>query len=378
MERDQGDLDQDPASWQGPQVPNPRLHALTSLRFFAALWVALNHVFGPTGTPVLELSYLGVTFFFVLSGFVLAWSGSTRDGTAAFYRNRVARIVPLHLATLLVAASLPYATQDGPGTLAQNLTLTQAWTPAGAHSFNWVSWSISCEAFFYLLFPAALFLLRRCSSRYLLVAGFAAVGSQAEFGAIFFRAGSPPANFLTYDFPLYRLGEFLLGICLAEFLRRGPLLPRWAVRSGAAVAVISAALAVGPDLVSAPRADRASLLALPAIVALIHACVRREASGSDWWLTARPLRKLGEWSFALYMVHMLVVRPVAAWLGLPHPGLMPLGPGLAVVAVSVLLGGVVCETVEKPLERRLRAGRRSHGGRDVRATSAPVGASSIA
>lgn len=121
----------------------------------------LHHTFGPDGILILHTGYLGVTFFFVLSGFVLTWSGSTRNGVGAFYRNRFARIWPLQIVTLLVAAVLPYGSSDNWGTFAQNVLLAQAWTYEGAHSFNWVSWSISDEAFFYQLFPLALLLIVR-------------------------------------------------------------------------------------------------------------------------------------------------------------------------------------------------------------------------
>lgn len=46
----------------------PRLNALTSLRFFAATFVVIHHTIGPGGTPLVDLGFLGVTFFFVLLG----------------------------------------------------------------------------------------------------------------------------------------------------------------------------------------------------------------------------------------------------------------------------------------------------------------------
>src|SRR4051794_31464771 len=93
-----------------------RLDALTGLRFPAALAVAAchtgelvcNNAFGPTARRVFAEGAAGVPFFFVLSGFVLAYSYHDRlarpapGAAAAYYRSRVARIWPLHLFTLLI------------------------------------------------------------------------------------------------------------------------------------------------------------------------------------------------------------------------------------------------------------------------------------
>ena len=77
------------------------------LRFVAALAVVLLHVtasrvnpeplvdLGSAAGRVAELGYLGVTFFFALSGFVLTWSASGRRlSPAAFFRRRFARVYP--------------------------------------------------------------------------------------------------------------------------------------------------------------------------------------------------------------------------------------------------------------------------------------------
>src|SRR5439155_19441149 len=107
----------------------------------------------------------GVSFFFVLSGFVLAYNYPRLDGAKAiggFYVARIARIWPAHIASALLfvvlIANISYFTLPAGSraliTLA-HVTMTQAWIPLSRFitAYNTVSWSISTEFFFYLAFP---------------------------------------------------------------------------------------------------------------------------------------------------------------------------------------------------------------------------------
>ena len=148
------------------------LRPLTSLRFVAAMMIVLLHAglfFGPLW-PWLELvpatAVQGVSFFFVLSGFILTHVYKLKPwlGYGRFIATRVARLWPLHFfATLLLFlfVSGGYMTYSGPGifdrnfVLLFNLGLIQSSIPTTAYVFSWntVSWSISTEYFFYLAFP---------------------------------------------------------------------------------------------------------------------------------------------------------------------------------------------------------------------------------
>lgn len=334
-----------------------RLDALTSLRFFAAAFVVVHHAFGPDNKAVLGLGYLGVTFFFVLSGFVLAWSTADRVGLGAFYRNRVARIYPLHVATLVVAAVLPFSSTETMTTLLQNLTMTHAWTNSGAHSFNSVSWSISVEALFYALFPLLARWLRRLTSGAVLAVAVAA-GAVQVFVALSLRAlDVPHAGFLTYDFPPYRVPEFVIGICAALLVMRGESLSPVRLRALYAFAAVDATIIVASSFVRDLPRELVSSAFIPVVVTLIWAVVAAEQAGGVAWLRSRPLLKLGEWSFALYLVHMLVIRPISDQLGQPIPGYLPLGWGLVACALALILSTMFSEGIEKPLERLMRAPR---------------------
>jgi hypothetical protein len=128
---------------------------LTSLRFFAALMVLAHHYFG------FMAGFSGVTFFYVLSGYILAVNYAGKVGSWAeirlFWWKRFARIYPTHLLTLI--ATLPLGSSLA--ILPLNLLLIQSWIPVqGVYfSFNGPSWSISNEAAFYAAFPLLIVLV---------------------------------------------------------------------------------------------------------------------------------------------------------------------------------------------------------------------------
>jgi peptidoglycan/LPS O-acetylase OafA/YrhL len=154
----------------------PTLSALTGLRFLAAFDVVLYHFARPAlpgwAYPVKNVigsGYIAVSLFFLLSGFILSYSYLAQDGALRgtprnFYVSRFARIYPAYLLGFLLAApgnifislhvnhlAVAVAKLFTGGFLV--LTLLQAWTPWTAWAWNFPAWSVSVEAFFYLLFP---------------------------------------------------------------------------------------------------------------------------------------------------------------------------------------------------------------------------------
>src|SRR5438105_5116432 len=95
------------------EASRPRLPALTSLRFFAAFHVFIFHVqaivavFGPAWYQRLaSIGYVGVSFFFVLSGFILVYTYEGKPIMARdFWRARFARVYPAYAFALLLTRS---------------------------------------------------------------------------------------------------------------------------------------------------------------------------------------------------------------------------------------------------------------------------------
>ncbi len=339
-----------------PERGRSRVHSLTSLRFFAAAAVVVHHTMGPDGTPLVDLGFLGVTFFFVLSGFVLTWTDATRHGSLIFFRNRLARLYPLHLVLLIVAVVAPMGGRESLLALVQQLTLTQAWTSSAAHSFNWVSWSISSEWLFYLLFPAALISLRKVSAARWLVGVTIAAWIVQSCIALALILGD--ADLLwSYNFPPFRFFEFLVGICLGLLAGRGWQPQRLLAAAMLGVSGVGLTSVLVLDLVHPVPRALSSAAVVPVVVVVIWAAVAREVRGSAGWLTRPWLVKLGDWSFALYMVHALVIRSIGEAAGRQVPGYLPWWTVGPVLLVSVALAALLSEGVERPAERWLRGVR---------------------
>jgi peptidoglycan/LPS O-acetylase OafA/YrhL len=343
-----------------------RLDSLTGIRFIAAFLVFVNHVSDALmdrgsilHEPFQRGGRVGVGFFYVLSGFVLTWAMSAGDGPRAFYQRRVARIVPNHLVTWVLALAIGLGgvatvETDLPGALL-SLVLLQSWHPSSDVHFamNSVSWSISCELFFYATFPFVLPLLRRLSVRRLGAAFVMIAAGIVVVAAISYVAlpGQVERWFL-YVFPVTRLAEFVLGIIVALLLRAG----RWPdVGLYGALAMSFAAIVVLPFV---PEAFHYAAVTAVPFSFLIAAAALRDAQGRSTWFMHRALVRLGEWSFAFYLVHELVIR-----VARENADIGGLAPAAGILVAGVLLGiavaasGALHRVVERPLERRLRPPR---------------------
>lgn len=154
------------------QTTRIRLDSLTGVRAFAALMVFGYHAihYLPGG----ELAFFGagmtgVSLFYILSGFVLAWVYRPSDNPGLFYRRRFARIYPAYIVAVLIAIAVAVATRGFSTVDLAAFTLLQSWwpNPAVYYAASPVFWSLSCEAFFYLVFPLVSGHFARASARVL-------------------------------------------------------------------------------------------------------------------------------------------------------------------------------------------------------------------
>ncbi|MFI9309620.1 acyltransferase family protein [Streptomyces triculaminicus] len=355
-----------------PPVSGVRLDSLTGLRWYAALLVACFHfAYEETSTGAsLEVSRLkeavyagpsAVSFFFVLSGFVLAWSARPRDTVAGFWRRRFARIYPSHLATFGVATltMIWMGTSLDPRIALANLSLTQSWIPNRKEwwfGYNGVSWSLSCEFLFYLSFPFVLKAIRRFSTRGLWVTvvmgNLCVLLAPPAADRIAQGTGWDP-KFMLYIFPPVRLIEFLIGIAVALLVKNGD----WRGPGLAASLALSVLIVFGPSHIMPFDFHWAADTVIPytlTIAAAARADVREEPSPFRNRITVY----LGEVSFAFYLVHEIVIFSTDHFLTTHHLAI-PLALHMGLVMAVSLLGAILLhEYVEKPGVRLLSGGRR--------------------
>jgi peptidoglycan/LPS O-acetylase OafA/YrhL len=347
------------------------LKPLTSLRFVAALMVFVHHV--PPAYALAErlsFGYAGVGFFFVLSGFILTYAhhrdfagALTPRAVRAFHAARIARIYPLHVVTMALALAwfIPFGAPQWDvstvhdriaGFIAQTMLL-QSWSPDGNvyGAGNPVSWSISVEALFYALLPVALWLLiraaRRSSARLLIVT--ATIVCAAQYAVLWTVHVTPGITWLLYRFPIARLPDFavgmLLGLAFVRRARSGPRLSGTALEV-AAIAISTTAIFALPLL---PEALRYAAGLLPfwalliGVFALQGGAISRLAS-HPWCV------RLGEISFAFYMVHWLVLNAESRLFGWTNPA-VSLAIGLT---VSLAAAFALFHCVETPMRHVLR------------------------
>jgi peptidoglycan/LPS O-acetylase OafA/YrhL len=302
---------------QAAQLPQ-----LTSLRFFAAFWVLGFHTIprtGPTGAwaAFWNVGWIGVTFFFVLSGFILTYTYG-RDGgrldRRRFWVARFARVYPLYLFAMLFAVpqllrflrlaaaqGRPLGASQITGVVISSVAMLQAWFGQLVCVWNCPSWSLSDEAFFYALFPLVLPLATGRRGRALLLA--ATVGGMAfiAWGALV--SGAPAFAVQAAEaavHPLARLPEFLLGCWLGGvFLARRP---SWSASSAVAIATAAGIVVIAAWAGLHPALGLPHLVAAP-LFALLIIAVASSRMPSRGFLAAAPLVLLGEASYSLYMLH---------------------------------------------------------------------------
>lgn len=343
-----------------PARRRSRLDALTGLRFwFAFLVVAhhsLVHWFGNGARVVADFGYIGVDFFFVLSGFVLAWSARPGIGPLRFWWNRFARIWPLHLTTLGLAVVVGLG-----GALAPSLLLVQAWWPQQHvyFGFNAVSWSLSCEVFFYACFPLLFRRLARLTPVRRAQVVVAIVAALLVYPGLFSLTVAPrdPAGWewTTYVLPLWRLGEFVVGIVAALAVRDG-WRPRVSGRVALAGATVAAAayVGVGQWRGALPNRPMTEIVAMLVVAVVLVSLAHDEINGRRGWLSSRSMVRLGAASYALYLVHALLYGwLVARWPATGEGAMRVLGwSGYVGAAIGFAL--LLHYIVEVPAERRLR------------------------
>lgn len=346
---------------------SPRLPSLTSLRWFAASIVFLRHSGPLLNDTSVASTYLyiqpqgatGVSFFFILSGFVLAWTYRPGEPARRFYRRRVARVVPAYLAALAVGLAYIVVFQHARGTtfILEAIfpaTLLQSWVPSSEIYFgnSDVSWSLSTEVFFYAVFPLLIVPIARMRRagliRLVVIAAAASIALPLMLRPELVGEGF--GFWAIYINPMYRLAEFVIGLCLCGLIVHGVRLR------------IPLSLAVGVTVVAYLVAGQVPIYAMWVAVTvipfalLIFAFAQADLAGRTTVLHHPVLIRLGQWSFAFYLLHTFVTGVAQKIVGASPSTAWHVAVWLGSYAVAIVAAYLMFRFVEHPLERRIRRG----------------------
>lgn len=314
---------------QSPILP------LTSVRFFAAAYVVLHHcVAWTTGFHTSTWAgrfqrdgFVAVGFFFVLSGYILAHVYLNTDRVfqkRKFLISRFARIYPLLLVSLLLdVPQYVLRTLAGHGhyhvaiaivRALPSAVLLQAWLGSRLLVLNAPSWSLSAEAFFYVLFPfLALHIWRRSRTRgisSILYLWLCAIGVPLLvtllIPSLFVQVDTSDIQWVVTLNPLFRVFEFFAGVSLCSVQKtfavgRTPELRSRAgyLAIGAGAVLFALTMAFSNDV---PYLAMSNGMLLPVFVLVIFGLVNIRG-----WLALALSHKwmviLGESSYAVYLLH---------------------------------------------------------------------------
>lgn len=352
-----------------------RLDAITGLRWWAAFAVFAHHIqnlvtLPPALAAVASFGHLGVTFFFVLSGFVLTWSWRETVDKRTFWWRRFSRIYPLTLITLILAIPVFYSFSPDPdqpwvkpvdiGILLLCVLLLQGWSrdPAVLFAGNPAAWTLTVEAFFYAMHPFVTLGLKRLALRGALIAagGVIAFALATRVTTSVFDVGWVAG----LPWPILRFNEFVLGMCLAWAFRKGwlPRIPVWVplvLLSGwIGMLIVTQRIpeTTGYFLVVGPYTNEAVTIGC---ALLIVATASAELRGRARFLSASAFVRLGEWSYAFYLIHATLIYAVLNTIGFQGGGWRAVGWTLLLLAASIVAAWALHVFVERPVEKRLRA-----------------------
>lgn len=355
----------------------PPLPALTSIRALFALMVVFSHFAGYHSLAVpdwlSDVANIAVSWFFILSGFILAYNFPTLPSTGdklKFFVSRFWRLFPVQALTIFISILL-FSSSRGialhyTADLFRSLLLIHTWEaiPFASQAFNVPAWSISVEWFFYLMFP--LLIAQSWSIRtlitlmFLLVAAIWAQSLGCFTDQAHFQAAGDSFHPTCYQVILYwppaRLWEFTLGILLCSISGR--------LQNPARSSFFQMVLFAFAVVAFFKRGEIASYFYHGFFSSFFSSWLIAAAIGATLILALsvpgpisralsfKALVFMGEISFSVYMTHMLILRLAdTTQIG----STLPIWTQLLVALVVInAVSAIIFTTVERPSRLMLK------------------------
>lgn len=368
-----------------------RIDCLDGLRGLAALWVLLGHASLLSGfrIPLIHSPDLAVDLFMMLSGFLMAYHYIERRAREpweaprswmTFWTRRFFRIAPLYylllVAALLAGPALGMARNiigevvPGTGTvdaryfdqswqnLLMHVSFVFGFSPAYHFRTALPDWSIGLEMAFYAAFPFLMLLVARFGFMATAIGGALLCHLLSIAFPGYFQSFQEPAM-LALKLPIFLAGMLVAASLTATRWRRLSLL--------ALAAVICLTPVVGAPAFGIAPVIRLLCLGALAILADCHRLPRRGgmhrvAPALSSLLGGRIATFLGDSSYGVYLLHLLVMLPVMQGvITLLHPTSHAMFFAATVIITLPLvyaIGWLLHLTVERP---GIQLGRRILG-----------------
>jgi len=295
----------------------PILKSLTSLRYFAAVIVLIHHSLPHwKNIYIIEaignIGYLGVPFFFTLSGFVLYYTFDSKINFRDYIINRFSKIYPLHVIMLLTCIITYYKIGDPIAGLAtnrlstiRNILLIQSWQFGDINitaGWNGVSWTLSCEFLFYIFAPFIFYLIKSNANKlFLYIIVFCYI---FEILLLTLNINNDYINNILWYSPLSGILAFILGAYSAHAFNIKKYIK---LNIMSYLILIISLLPCSLYLIYTPHVlqhgSLAALLTYPAVCVILILQANRDVVYECNILKNPILVRLGDASFALYMTH---------------------------------------------------------------------------
>lgn len=343
-------------------TPQTYLAAMTFPRFILALVVVVVH-FGlhlPFATEGLFSEFfhngaVSVSFFFFLSGVVLAYSYTSNERLQHFFLKRLARLYPIYILTFVVVLfSVLYLNGTAPTPLFGiiNALGLQAWMPGYALQVNFPSWSLSVEFFFYALFPILHWIHQRLTWKqftYFSLALFLIGLTQHILTTEFlYDPNRYYVDQMILYFPLFHLTTFTSGFYAGKLIIRLKEKPDTSIQFAllALVGIVGFITIMNTDNFWRGYAHNGGMIPFFLIICLGLALDRRifpKLVGGKIFIY------LGDISYGIYMWQYPVFLWYSHFVGNQHLSLLNF---ILYLLVLITIAAISFRVIEQPLRRR--------------------------
>ncbi len=340
------------------------VNSLTSLRFIFAMMVfgahcyVIDHFFS---AHIFKEGFVGVSFFFVLSGFIIAYNyqhklEENKTDKRTFWVARIARVYPLHWLTLFIAAIWGgYVVASGSIDwilhFLASFTLTNAYIPKADYffSFNSPSWSLCCEQLFYFCFP---FLIPLAKNYKRLLYAFSFMAIVVVIGMYL----TPQEEIKGYWYvnPVTRFPDFIVGVLLFrlyEYLKGKEI----TALQGSMMEFISVIVFMSFYIYASeiPKVYRYSCYYwLPVAMVLISFALQKGIFSK--LLNNRFMITGGEISYSFYLIHLFVLLPYAEWQKTTELKIEWYYSVPVLFVIIILLSILSYRYFEKPMNKKIK------------------------